>query len=274
MATNKIRKHDVDLSASDVGALPIINAKGSANDMDAIFRSSSHNAIYIWDANTLGTPYKYGKVSAQNGVIISTTLGSTYGYQIAIFHNSLPPMMRSNKGGTMSEWDTGFLPLSGGTLSGSFINLKGGATGIYSDTNYTEISTVNDPSTTDNRRLIQIRNSKNETIPNALRFTDVIGGKYNHYNIFGGHNKPSGSYTGNGSGSGRSIDVGGVGHFLGLRSDKGFGIASDVGMIFLDYANDKLDWFKSVTFLNGKLIIVTNSIAVNESGYTYYYELL
>lgn len=111
--------------------------------------------------------------------------------------------------------------------------------------------------------------------------TDVSGGKTVH--LFGEHNKPRGTYTGNGSSSVRYIETSGIGSLLLIYSDDGSAIVSPVGALILT-ADGKVESLAhrpdltipndTAVFIDGVFVMYTNNISLNKSGQTYYYQVL
>lgn len=112
----------------------------------------------------------------------------------------------------------------------------------------------------------------------ALRLTSVMGGVANYYNIFGEHNKPTGTYKGNGSVDQRTISVGGTGNVLCIYgSASGMAIVTPVGCLMGSSAQPGCKFQSKSSgygawFVNGILTIKTNDTALNynSSDYTYY----
>lgn len=80
-------------------------------------------------------------------------------------------------------------------------------------------------------------------------------------------NKPSGTYTGNGSASGRDIDLGNpISKVFLLLSTKGVAFVTEKGVYKPDGS-----FFNSMVLLNGKFYFSTDNELVNANGETYYY---
>lgn len=114
----------------------------------------------------------------------------------------------------------------------------------------------------------------------ALQFVHIINGKGTYYNIFGEHNKPSGSYTGESQpndGKERIIDIGGQGECLLItythpeQQYDGMYLVSSAGM--LSCINAYFVKKDTVNFKNGKLYF-KNCTYCNQEGVTYYYQVL
>ena len=99
-------KSDSDHShtASDVGALPYIDARGAEYDMDTIFTSGTHYNAYRFNNTTLNTPYTAGLSSYSSGLIISTAVSTGSGKQVAYVNGEDCTYERSMKGGVVGDW--------------------------------------------------------------------------------------------------------------------------------------------------------------------------
>lgn len=113
---NQINPHNV--TAEQVGAIPIVDARGSSYDMDSIFKSGKHCTWYLTNSSTLGTPYAYGVIGSSEGLILSYASSSTYGSQWEFISGGLT-RYRTMIDGVISEWTAPYLALSGGTLTGT-----------------------------------------------------------------------------------------------------------------------------------------------------------
>lgn len=100
-----------------------------------------------------------------------------------------------------------------------------------------------------------------------MRSTDA---KY--YSLLHTGNKPSGSYTGNGSATPRTIDTGGIGNVCTVQSVNGFAIAFQQGSI--TFYGGGYAWDSNLSFVNGKLIIQSDNFIYNSSGVNYIYQVL
>lgn len=95
------------------------------------------------------------------------------------------------------------------------------------------------------------------------------------FELFGNHNKPYGSYSGNNSTTSRTISVGGLGENLVITSDKGTAWVSSRGAICMDRQTGEVSGLKSweVYYKDRVLTIATNSAFVNASQ-SYWYQVL
>lgn len=186
--------------------------------------------------------------------------------------------------------DVGALPLTGGILSGSiyvncegiaeltlrnlitsrFANLfVGGDDGIFYLRNSLD---------SNNRTALMLYNESLTDINRLLRLQKLTGGTAEYFNVFGEHNKPQGSYTGNGSSTSRRIEVG------GLQGDCGVVIMhSSEGSVILTRASGcafTTSGFENISFSlghlesDGSIVIASTSQYLNKNGVTYYYRVL
>lgn len=87
--------------------------------------------------------------------------------------------------------------------------------------------------------------------------------------------KPSGTYTGNGSAVRDPIETGGIGAVICVYSEKGFAIvATGGGGLLCRNGASTVVGTSVVSFSGGSLKISTADSAVNASGITYYYQVL
>lgn len=93
--------------------------------------------------------------------------------------------------------------------------------------------------------------------------------------IHGSHTKPTGSYTGNGSTTSRTITTDGYGKAIVIFSATGVVLVTPSGG-FYGYSNSSFGHFPSETaaFYNGVLTIASKHTALNTNGQTYQYQVL
>lgn len=114
----------------------------------------------------------------------------------------------------------------------------------------------------------------------ALTPTDIkakLNGYSGNYRLYGEHNKPSGTYTGNGSATARTVNVGGIGNVLMIYSTAGvIGFVTSIGGAFFGIVDSNIKYFASsaLKFENGVLTVASTEPAVNNSGTVYNYYLL
>ena len=198
-------------------------------------------------------------------------------------------------GSTWGDWinladASKFLPLTGGTLSGNltinkgvnwnqiYINTEDANmrssihVGNSSDSSFMDFQLSNDYDNSSWSRELLIFRSYINGNPPLLHILNTKTGK--EYNIFGEHNKPSGSYTGNGSATRRTIETGGIGKVLAIYSANGSAIVTPHGAIFFYSSTVTSLGSSSIAFKNGVLSLATSNTIVNQNGIVYGYQVL
>ena len=105
-----------------------------------------------------------------------------------------------------------------------------------------------------------------------LRFWDADG---KSYIIYGEHNKPNGTYTGNGSATQRSIDIGGIGSALQINySNNCFAIVTATGAYIKDGTTSRNLSLTEVSLTSGKLVMATTDKVINGTEAIHYWRLL
>ena len=128
------------------------------------------------------------------------------------------------------------------------------------------------------RQLVIMDTQKQSNVTTALRFMNVTNNSYANgdFTIFGEHNKPSGSYTGNGSSTTRTINIGGVGNLLCITGNGATAIVSYNGAILFTQSGTTITKIvgSEIKFEDGVLTIATSNTGLNKSGLVYNYRLL
>jgi hypothetical protein len=102
---NKELSDDFDLSAVDVGAIPVVDATSAEYDIDVLFKKGKHLVFYKIGEATLGkTPSFVGKTSQKYATILSYATSDEKGIQIAFISGSNLVCVRRLYGGTIGEW--------------------------------------------------------------------------------------------------------------------------------------------------------------------------
>ena len=183
-----------------------------------------------------------------------------------------------------------YLPLTGGTLTGN-INIKkdtpillfryGSNNSGFAATQANNVSILrntNDANDNSNKREIRLFNSNYlSSIQRALQLYDTIDGTDFSYAIFGEHNKPTGSYSGNGSATNRTVEIGGIGSILLVVGSNGYlSFVTVSGSFGITGSGTSMTVLKKseCAFSVGVLTMASASNFLNASGITYYYRLL
>ncbi len=102
-------------------------------------------------------------------------------------------------------------------------------------------------------------------------YPDVI--KWKNQELLHTGNKPTGTYTGNGSATERTINVGGIGDVLYVKNANNFAIVSTSGAIVANDSGVTRLSKEEAFFANGVLTLKTTNNALNGNLATYPYEL-
>lgn len=174
------------------------------------------------------------------------------------------------------RYDAPFLPLIGGRLTGPTLQLGDGCGSISSYSLWTDIGARKNSGEIDkNQRGIRIR-THSDTVHDyqSLQYRCMVEGVQTMYNIFGEHNKPSGSYTGNGSATERIINVGGIGNYLFMYSAYGFALATPRGIIVSNDTGIVRLKESEGRFASGVLTLATTNTIINSNGVSVAYEVV
>lgn len=137
---------------------------------------------------------------------------------------------------------------------------------------------ITDRNDNGHERYISISDkTKKGFLADSLKYVEKDGNNYAVKNIFGEHNKPTGSYTGNGSTATRTIDIGGVGGWLGVCCGSYMiGIITQNGAMFFNTTNSTVKCFPvaQAKYMSGVLTLASADTFLNGNGNIYYYQVL
>lgn len=179
-----------------------------------------------------------------------------------------------------SAADVGAVNKAGDTMTGALsvkmnTNSVGGARVRYSgDTDggalFGALASAADD--TSKRALIKLRHTQSSS-KEALQL--LFGSDENSaiFNVFHAGNKPSGTYTGNGSAASRTINVGGIGGVVLIRHSGGMVLVGPTGGFGNLYGSTEVS-AGAMYFSNGIITLQSSSALVNTNGVTYYYQVL
>lgn len=170
--------------------------------------------------------------------------------------------------------NTGFVKKTGDIMTGplEFPNANTGRRAIIKTTPGFPTALMN-AADDDNYCAIRL-GPETDPLSTILRLHTVIEDAGTWYNIHHTGNKPSGSYTGNGDATLRTIAVGGIGNCVVVWSIVGYAFINPSGAVAV-YANQlSAPNSTEVNFNDGILALITTNGALNENGITYYYQVL
>ena len=110
-----------------------------------------------------------------------------------------------------------------------------------------------------------------------FRLYTYANNKETGYNIYGEHNKPSGSYTGNGSATERKIETGSVGRLIYLYNQaNGYGAIAwgNGALLFHGSTVTTLGGAECNVSVSGVITLNTDNVFLNQNGATIIYYAL
>ena len=151
---------------------------------------------------------------------------------------------------------------------------SGGKTQCAYGLKLTYLDDVNDDVSSRNMFVVA---QYSEGVDRALQLARTAkGGSTAWYEVLHTGNKPSGSYTGNGDATSRTIATGGTGSTIAIWGGNQVTILTANGGINYSNSNNSVVGvpFASARFVNGTITIAATLGAVNASGVTYNYQVL
>lgn len=305
-----------NMTANDVGALPISGGTLTGN---TTIQTNSSPLIQMLVTNTTKRALltKNATSSIDYGTKVTDELDSNN--KTALILNSgssqnAKARLELTVGGNSTQYniygehnkptasDVGALPIGGGTLTDvlqihtpSYPNIKliagnGSATscsviegspdsdGAITLWNY---DNKNDGS---NRRGLALGNATRTGLHDAIRLRTLVNGTSTNYMLFGEHNKPLGTYVGNGSTTERRINTGGRGRVVMITAPSQGGVSYST----IITANGGVSWNNQNTtsatvkgFGGGavywsydSIYLHSNAPELNANGVTYTYQVL
>lgn len=172
----------------------------------------------------------------------------------------------------------GFLSKAGGTMTAQDVYFHSGGGRVFWGDKSMQLETLNEPKNHDNKRLIWLKNSNSIRLRDCLLLVDRVNGTESQYDIFGSHNKPAGSYIGNGKLDARTIDTGGLGELCIIQSSTHTVLLGKNGGMYVKRSSTTGGNANTINWLDGyftaaKIEMETTNEALNKSGETYYYRV-
>lgn len=221
------------------------NAQLTARNVKDI--DSNERAIVVHDST--------GAAEVKNAVVLTDKSNGTFSsYNLYGEHNK----------GNMP-----FLPLTGGTIADNLF-FNGGFGRIVASSDLAQLEALRVNGDLTNRRMFRVYSGSNYNHANAFRVLTIEGNASSQSILFGEHNKPTATYTGNGTGGTRQIRHDGIGHFAVVQSDKGTVFATPLGGLLIP-TSGALSWLTNANLIyqNGVLTVNTTNALLNASGTTY-----
>lgn len=198
-----------------------------------------------------------GKIKA----LMETLLGKAGGVATLDENGNVPCTQLSNAVNKAGDTMEGKLTAASGIdIRGGRLSYQEGTGGFY----------ISNFSTSGKEATFEI-NAENGYANFSCTNEDGTGVIYNRVLHTG--NKPSGSYTGNGSATLRTIETGGIGNFCILRVH-GYGISIVTAQGAYKMGSTYNGWTDSAIFVNGVLTLTTTDPYLNPSSVSVEYQVL
>lgn len=287
-----VSKKDLkELTASEVGAVPL-NGVGGVHNMK-IYTDLEQIGI----ASDTVTIDKIATTLPNNSYLAHTLWWSEYNQTIFPSGSGLLEVVKKNNnyvffrftsigastkqwfGEYYSEtstpwsgWKQVFLADGSVAMSGD-LYLAGGHAKVASNVHQVLMYVDNAKDTT-NRRLLTVVNSAASSLKESLKLQEKINGKDTEYFVHGTHNKPRGSYTGNGSATERVIKTGGIGNSVIIYCSNGSVVELGVygGWAKLPSGTLTAITRSNAYYSSGEIHLTTTLECLNENGETFIYE--
>lgn len=256
---NKLNAEGFGLSTANTGNMNLfvrrVNSVYNNMVIDVMYEPTGageqycYSTVYNYDTNGSGRTYpfqlsksRYGFLEKCGGVVTGATRMKASAAAWALENPD------GTKVGFFKMFDTGTLQV----VSADAKN------GVFGSTN-----------------TVQLLLYPADVISNITRRL-IVGWDGNTYKVFGDHNKPTGTYTGDGTSTSRTISTGGVGNLLLIHSSNGMALVTPYGAICKTASGTTTAGLANTAckYVNGVLTIASTSTYVNASGVTYSYQCI
>lgn len=165
-----------------------------------------------------------------------------------------------------------YLPLDGSVpMSCNRIELLNKYGWVFANMNQAQLGIANSGKSSNDTdyRMLGVRNSVYvPDLKNAIGLNTRIDNVNKFYNLFGEHNKPNVKYTGNGSSTTRTVEIGGIGKLLYIHSTECNAIVANHGAAYW-CGSTGFTSNSSIIFSQGILTLNTDSSYFNKNGVEY-----
>ena len=266
-------------TAADVGAVGFIRLLTVDDDLNNIVK----RGIYLY--YTIGVPANapYNNASVVEVIQTNSDTGRLI-QRVTRYGESGHCAFRSLDGGTWRSWaefapKDYALPRDGSEpMTGNLVLQASGATGgtVFSDSGVDSLLIMvrNNAENASVARYLQLFNSKgNADIKEALRLRDRTAAGYNNYPILHTGNKPSGSYTGNGDATSRTIPCKAVGDIVVVTTENIVVVLTPSrGFVVTSSGGSQITYGEGHTYDGNIVLATTNAnLNANNTEYKYYW---
>lgn len=199
-------------------------------------------------------------------LVIRSLINKGLKFECSIYNNT-----------SYTEWEQPIIADGSVPISAQDVFLNNGFGRLFSVSGICSgLQQLDEPFNRDLNRSINVFNHINQPdVARALQFYDTLQANTQIYNIFGEHNKPSGSYTGNGSATKRVIETGGIGNVIMITGNNHSFLVMPWGAIGINNSNQIITLGGHICNFNiGKLEMSTSNNAINQNGYNFLYQVL
>ena len=127
-----------------------------------------------------------------------------------------------------------------------------------------------------NRGVLYVMSEADTEIDSLLQLAVTKDGTETFYDIWGEHSKPKGNYSGNGSTTSRTINIGAYGVGLMITSSQAVTIVGRGGAIIKKNTATSVTLLKNTeaSFYQGVLTLATSDVGINGNAVAYTYQLI
>ena len=271
--------HSGNLTADTIDALPMSGGtirsaitfeKSNVNNGSGrIIKNHSASAdygMYISDIDADGDTVKLIVSAKNNAVYFSPADGDSY--KLYGEHNK------------PTASDVNALSRNGGTITG-LLNIKDSLPEItlrlseaqtrFADIYFNNTDNLHIQNRADDDNYISLflrSEAQADGVKKALRMMVKTEGAFNYYDVYGTHNKPKGTYTGNNSSTKRTISTNGLGNLLMVQSANGTAFVTPKGALVVK--GSEISWITNTHayYSDGTLTLATTNTVLNASSTT------
>ncbi len=264
-------------TASDVKAYPINSKRiGATED---ILKLSSGN-YYFEGTIPSGMNYPTSIVGSYLRIqiyIIDRIISGTNGYGTIMLFNKGRLFVNTQHWDAWSGWieyasKSYAVPLDGSKPMTGALLVDGGFGRFGANSASAGVS--HRPTIGDSTNMSWLGVSHINGLKEAVQLLRRTAGEDIYYDVFHTGNKPSDSYTGNGSANRSPINIGGTGALLAIYTAYNTAIVGPGGMVNFSHSAGTATVSQSAKFNNGVLTITTTDGGVNNNGAVYNYQVL
>lgn len=290
MPTSKIQGNDVNLTAKDVDAASSSQLNGTFNNVDILEISLTlPRGIYYFTSSCTNLPTSDGR---GYHVILSNRYENedTPKIKLIAYDFNSEAVYYNTYESVWFGWTTHFLPLSGGKLNNSLYIEKEtlptlvlqttanrGTSFIQNGTNNLIMASATDNELNTFYRLVVF--NQNANVVEKLQLHRVDDGEtIGNYKIFGTHNKPCGTYTGNGSATSRNIDLGvnpvGYSRCILITSSNGTALVTTSSGFDTNGTTLTSIPYAEAHIATTNLVLATTNTKLNANNISYFWQIL